>query len=102
MRRRFKTLKEYGETIFKDMIPETDLKGAVMLKANQFASCYIENKGKGNFEINPLPIESQISPMFGIVVKDINQDGNLDLLTIGNDYSTETLTADMMQELAII
>lgn len=92
MRRRFKTFKEYGETTFKDMIPETDLKRATILKATQFASCYIENKGNGHFEIKPLTIESQISPMYSIVVKDVNKDGNLDILTIGNDYSTETLT----------
>ena len=92
MRRRFKTFKEYGETTFKDMIPDTDLKGAVILKSVLFASCYLENKGNGKFEIKPLPIESQISPMYGIVIKDINKDGNLDILTIGNDYSTETLT----------
>ena len=92
MRRRFKTFKEYGETTFKDMVPETDLKGSVMLKSVLFASSYLENKGNGNFEIKHLPIESQISPIYGIMVKDINQDGNLDLLTIGNDYSTETLT----------
>ena len=92
MRRRFKTFKEYGETTFKEMIPETDLKGAMMLKSVLFASSYIENKGNGKFDIKPLPIETQVSPMFGIVVEDINQDGNLDILTVGNDYSTETLT----------
>jgi enediyne biosynthesis protein E4 len=92
MRRRFKTFKEYGETTFENMIPETDLKGTTILKATQFASCYIENKGDGKFDIKPLPMEAQISPMNGILAKDINGDGNLDLLTIGNDYATETLT----------
>jgi enediyne biosynthesis protein E4 len=92
MRRRFKTFKEYGETTFKDMIPETDLKGTTMLKATQFASCYLENKGNGKFIIKSLPMESQIAPINSIIAKDINQDGNLDLLSIGNDFSTETLT----------
>src|SRR5690606_31136716 len=43
------------------------------------------------FEIKQLPVEAQFSPMFGITVTDVNEDGNLDLLTIGNSYSAETL-----------
>ena len=30
--------------------------------------------------------------MFGISVTDVNEDGNLDILTVGNSYSTEPLT----------
>lgn len=92
MRRRFKSFKEYGETTFSETIPEIDLKGSIMIKSQLFANSYLENKGKGKFKIRTLPIENQTSPMYGIIVKDINQDGNLDILTVGNDYSTEVLT----------
>ncbi len=92
MRRRFKSFKEYGETTFLETIPEVDLKGSVMIKSQTFASSYLENKGNGKFEIRTLPMEVQITPMYGIVVKDINQDGKLDILSVGNDYSTEVLT----------
>jgi enediyne biosynthesis protein E4 len=92
MRRRFKSFKEYGETTFENSIPETDLKGAISLKAYCFQSSYLENKGNGKFEKRDLPVETQVAPMYGIVVKDINQDGNLDILSVGNDYGTEVLS----------
>ena len=92
MRRRFKSFKEYGKTTFLETIPEVDLKGSVMIKSQLFASSYLENKGNGKFKIRTLPIEAQTAPMYGIIVKDVNQDGNLDILSVGNDYSTEVLT----------
>ena len=92
MRRRFKSFKEYGETTFLETIPEVDLKGSIMIKSQIFASSYLENKGNGKFEIRTLPMEAQTAPMYGIIIKDVNQDGNLDILSVGNDYSTEVLT----------
>ena len=56
------------------------------------ASLYIQNNGNGSFTSKPLPAEVQFSPVFGMTATDINDDGNLDLLAVGNDYSSETLT----------
>jgi enediyne biosynthesis protein E4 len=92
MRRRFKTFKEYGETEFKDAIPEVDLKGAVALKAQNFANTFMKNNGNGTFELINLPYQVQLAPINGTSIADIDGDGNLDLLAIGNDYSTEVLT----------
>jgi enediyne biosynthesis protein E4 len=92
MRRLLPTFKDYGKMGVGDILKEGDLKGATIIKANYFQSVYIENKGKGNFEIKPLPIEAQFAPIFGLCAKDIDQDGNLDLMTVGNSYATEVLT----------
>ena len=92
MRRRFKSFKEYGQTTFLETIPEIDLKGSIMIKSQLFANSYLENMGNGKFKIRTLPIEAQTTPMYGIIIKDVNQDGNLDILSVGNDYSTEVLT----------
>lgn len=56
------------------------------------ASVYIENLGNNHFNIKPLPIEAQTAPMFGIVPFDIDADGNLDILAVGNSYAPEALT----------
>jgi enediyne biosynthesis protein E4 len=45
----------------------------------------------GKFDLKKLPVEAQFSPINGTLVLDINSDGNLDLLAIGNDYATEVL-----------
>ena len=92
MRRRFKTFKEYGETTFDKVLPAADLKNIKKLQAYTFANSYLENKGNGHFELKPLPIEAQFSVMYGTLIKDFNDDGNLDILSVGNDYGTEVLT----------
>ena len=82
----------YGNSPFKKLFPAERLKGALIYKSTMFASMYIENKGDGNFSFQPLPLEAQISPLFGFAVTDFNEDGNLDVLGVGNSYSTEPLT----------
>jgi hypothetical protein len=45
------------------------------------------NNGSGKFTWNPLPEILQRSPIFGIVIADINDDGVLDMICSGNDHS---------------
>ena len=59
------------------------------LQANNFKSCYIENLGKGKFAIYPLPAIAQMSPAFGMIADDFNNDGNLDVTICGNDFGNE-------------
>ena len=61
-------------------------------QARTFASSYLENKGKGNFQISSLPDQAQISCINGIVPFDYNDDGNLDILVGGNMYGSEVET----------
>ncbi|MFH4967502.1 VCBS repeat-containing protein [Gaetbulibacter sp. M240] len=59
------------------------------LKAGELRTSYIENLGDGNFVATPLPIETQIAPVHGILPYDVDKDGYLDLLLVGNNYGTE-------------
>lgn len=52
-------------------------------------SIYVENLDNGKFEISPLPMEAQIAPINDIALTDFNEDGNQDVLLIGNDYGNE-------------
>ena len=52
------------------------------------ASCYIENKGNGKFEIRDLPVQAQFSPIYAINSIDVNNDGHPDLLLAGNFEKT--------------
>jgi hypothetical protein len=49
-----------------------------------FASAYIENLGNGKFSMNKLPVESQLFPIFSFCIEDLNDDGNADILAVGN------------------
>jgi hypothetical protein len=47
------------------------------------------NEGQGKFSLRPLPIEAQISPIYGIEIADIDGDGHPDILLGGNLYKTK-------------
>ena len=82
----------YGKTPIKDLLTAQMLTDAQTIRATEFRSGVLENLGNGKFAFRPLPKEAQFAPVYGTLLRDINGDGNLDLITIGNDYSTETLT----------
>jgi hypothetical protein len=68
---------------------ENDLKDALILEANHMASSYIENLGGGKFKLTSLPTLAQVGPINGLICYDMNNDANLDILLIGNDYGNE-------------
>ena len=85
------TYEQYGKMKFRSIFKNVDTDGAFTAKCESFTSVIIENKGNNMFVIRDLPNICQISPMFGTQVFDVNQDGNLDILAVGNDYSPESL-----------
>ncbi|CCH51213.1 ASPIC/UnbV domain protein [Fibrisoma limi BUZ 3] len=91
-RKQFTSYAAYGKKPFSDMLPDEQRSRALVRRATYFASVYLENKGAGTFRVRPLPTEAQLSPVFGMVPADVNEDGNLDLLLIGNDYAADVLS----------
>ncbi|WP_370479189.1 VCBS repeat-containing protein [Tamlana flava] len=59
------------------------------LEAKKLKTVYIENLGDNKFKIAALPLEAQVAPINGILVEDVDQDGFLDLLLVGNNYNAE-------------
>ncbi|MDO9376395.1 MAG: VCBS repeat-containing protein, partial [Ferruginibacter sp.] len=64
----------------------------VKLTANEAASSWFENDGKGQFIKHELPVEAQFAPINCMVVADFNKDGLADILLAGNEYETEVST----------
>jgi len=92
MRARFTTYTDYAEATFDESFLPQELEDAYVVRGEQFASSYLENLGHGKFSIKQLPIEAQLSPIFGMITGDYDQDGNLDVLTVGNFYASEVST----------
>jgi hypothetical protein len=82
---------KYGGMGIDNLIPEERMKDALVLKSTLLASVYIENTG-GQFTVRALPAEAQFAPMYGMAVTDVNSDGNLDVLAVGNSYAAEPLS----------
>lgn len=82
----------YGTKSYLDIFPEKVREGILLLEAQEMRSLTLLNLGEGKWSLNPLPIPAQVAPIQSIIPIDVNHDGHLDLLTAGNDYSTEPLT----------
>lgn len=81
----------YGRLKLTDLLSGEQRKGALIRRATYLSSAYVENQN-GKLVLHELPIEAQFSPLFGTTATDLNHDGNLDLLLVGNDYATEVLS----------
>lgn len=92
LKKRFTSFQQYGLMTFDKILRQDELQNAYVARATIFTSSYLENKGNGTFTISPLPIKTQIAPIFGIVCQDFNHDGKLDALLTGNQYSTDIQT----------
>jgi hypothetical protein len=91
-RKQFSSYKQYGAASMDMLLKPHDTTGMLVLKANYFESSYVENLGNGKFSIRPLPKVAQLAPVNGTAIADVNSDGNLDVLIIGNDYGNEVFS----------
>lgn len=88
-RAKYPNYKSYAASTFDKMLTPEELKGALVLQANDFAHALFRNIGGGKFEIIPLQATAQFSCLNGMIARDVDNDGNLDLVINGNDYGTE-------------
>jgi hypothetical protein len=89
MRSKFQNYKSYAIAGIDQLLTKEQLKDALILKANNFKSCYLRNDGNNKFTLFPLPAQAQFSVLNGMIADDFDGDGNLDVLINGNDYGTE-------------
>ncbi|MDX1637623.1 MAG: VCBS repeat-containing protein [Balneolaceae bacterium] len=73
----------YAETTYEQLFTAEEREGAVQKVARTLHSSVLKNNG-GNFVLQPLPVEAQVSPVYGIITKDFDGDGATDLLLLGN------------------
>ncbi|MRH99255.1 RNA-binding protein [Kriegella sp. EG-1] len=77
---------DYSNQKITDVFTEEELKDASILKAVNFSSSYLENLGDGTFNLISLPSVIQFAPIYGVLIEDFNEDGNLDVLMAGNFF----------------
>jgi hypothetical protein len=88
-RARYVYYKDFGLASQENLLSESEKSKAQKVSFIENASVYIENVGKGRFKIHELPALAQVSAINGMQVVDINQDGYLDILYVGNNYANE-------------
>ena len=87
MKGKFPNYSSYAKTEGKDIFSESERNGALQLSANNFHTCWIENKGNMLFALHQLPSQTQWAPVYGIILNDFNADGNIDIALNGNEFS---------------
>ncbi|NNE14916.1 MAG: VCBS repeat-containing protein [Saprospiraceae bacterium] len=89
---KFKTYDAFAKASLIDIYTEEVLDNALNITIENFEHFYLENSGKGQFEKVSLPREMQIGCIKDFIVKDFNNDGNLDFIYAGNHYPVEVET----------
>ena len=95
IKRRYLKYAPFGEATMSQILTEDERSQALKLSANYLLSSYIENKGNGTFAVHPLPLMAQTAPVFGILAQDVDGDGNLDAVLVGNDHGSDLVAGRM-------
>lgn len=91
IKKKFPSYKEFASADLQTVYSEY-LDQAIHYTARTFASCIVENQGGGKFVRKDLPLAAQTSTVFGIIPKDFDDDGKMDLLVAGNFFVSEVET----------
>lgn len=78
--------KDYARNTLQDLIPAEQLKKAFVLNSLFHSSVVAWNNLNGEFKIERLPVEVQMSCVTTIAVHDMDHDGKPDLVLGGNNY----------------
>ncbi len=82
------TYKAYGNMTYDSLFRPETRKKALKYEADYLQSAILWNEG-GKFTLSALPVEAQISPVFGIVADDLDGDGKTDIWLGGNFYAVK-------------
>ncbi len=89
--KKFPTYSEFAVADLEKIYGKENLEKSLHYSATNFSSVIVLSKPNG-FEIKKLPVYAQISPINAGVVLDINKDGHLDFIGVGNNYAAEVET----------
>ncbi|MFT5820590.1 MAG: hypothetical protein ACI8ZM_001835 [Crocinitomix sp.] len=88
---KFPTYNEFATADVENIYGKNALDDALHYSATNFHSVILLSD-KNNYTIEDLPVYSQLGPVNKSIIMDVNKDGNMDLVTVGNNYSTEVET----------
>ncbi len=77
----------YAKKSIQELFSPEQIKKAGKKRCNYMLSAIAWNDGEGQFRMEALPEESQLSSIKTVLLTDVDQDGDLDMLTGGNDYN---------------
>jgi len=91
LNKRFMDYHSFGLATLEDVYGASSLAASYKLEAKTFSNSILLNTDRG-LELRPLPQMAQISPVFGSVYEDFDNDGFKDIVIAGNLFNTEIKT----------
>ncbi|HEX4375367.1 MAG TPA: VCBS repeat-containing protein, partial [Puia sp.] len=86
LKKKFLRYDAYAGKSIDEIFDKDQLAQANVLTVKQTQTCAYINDGKGNFTLQNFPVMAQLSPVYGIVVTDLNGDGIKDIFLGGNFF----------------
>ncbi|MGX1928506.1 VCBS repeat-containing protein [Flagellimonas sp. 2504JD4-2] len=90
LNKNYLSYKDFASASIQDLFGKEKLDKAEKKLVVELASVYFENTGQGNFSKRELPKMAQASSVYDFALDDINEDGYLDVLIVGNNYEIST------------
>ncbi|MEM7511310.1 MAG: VCBS repeat-containing protein, partial [Bacteroidota bacterium] len=84
LKKKYLKYESYKNQTVEDIFSPEQREKAISLQVYNTQTSILVNEGNGKFRLKALPIEAQLSPAFGLYLKDMDQDGHKDILLAGN------------------
>ena len=102
IKKKFPQNLAFAEATLKQVFDEKSLSEAYVVRATHFQSSIFLNNGNGQFQMIPLPVRAQFSPINDMLVFDYDKDGHLDILIGGNSSSPEVFNGNIDAQAALL
>ncbi|MBX2827061.1 MAG: VCBS repeat-containing protein [Flavobacteriaceae bacterium] len=88
--KKYLSYQEFAAADINDVLPLKSTPQDRVKKVVQLGSTYFENQGDNTYISHQLPLEAQVSTVNDIMIDDMNDDGYLDALLVGNNFEIST------------
>lgn len=87
LRKQFKTYSDFASKTLSELLTVSMREGMEYKSAQMLESVWLENIRNKEFVVKFLPEQVQWAPVYGFETGDFDGDNNIDIVTIGNNYS---------------
>ena len=95
LREKYPTYHSFALASLTEIYTPERLDRCLKLEVNDLETGVLLNDGQGRFRFEPLPRLAQVSPGFGVVVTEVDGDGNPDIYLAQNFYGPQRETGRM-------
>ncbi len=89
LKKKFLKYSDYASKTMEQIFSSDQLKDVMIKQTDNLQTSILINQGAGTFDIQPLPIQAQVSPVYGILTQDMDGDQQTDIFLAGNFFSVK-------------